>query len=284
MSELEVYTTGIKPTWCPGCGNFGLWTGFKSALKQEGVKPWEAVVVAGIGCHGHVVNFTQVNTFQGLHGRPLPLGRGIKLVNPELLVIVSTGDGDCLGEGGNHYLHTARGNHDLVVVIHDNQVYGLTTGQTSPTSLQDFQSKSTPLGNPDKPTNPIALALVSGATYVARAFAGDVEHLTQLMVGAIKHKGFAVVDVLQPCVSFNKLNTFKYFSERVYRLEDGEYDPSDRLKALDKSFEWGERIPIGLFYQEEKLAFHERVSQMRPMELGAALAPRDLSKLFKKLI
>jgi 2-oxoglutarate ferredoxin oxidoreductase subunit beta len=283
MSELEVYTTGIKPTWCPGCGNFGLWTGLKNALKQEEVKPWEAVVVAGIGCHAHLVNFTETNGFIGLHGRPLPVARGIKLANPELLVIVSTGDGDCLGEGGNHYLHTARGNHDIVVLIHDNQVYGLTTGQTSPTSLQDFQSKSTPLGNPDKPINPIALALASGATYVARGFAGEVKHLTELMVGAIQHKGFAVVDVLQPCVSFNKLNTFKYFKERVYCLEEEKYQPDNRLKALERSLEWGKRIPLGLFYQEEKPAFHERVGQTKAVELGATLTSRNLSKLFKKL-
>lgn len=274
MSVLKDFDSGVPPNWCQGCGNYAIWTALKNALVALAIEPWQAVVALGIGCHGHLVNFLEVNGFEGLHGRPIPVAVGIKLANHRLPVIVSTGDGDCLGEGGNHFIHAARGNHDLTVLIHDNQVYGLTTGQASPTSAKGYPSKSTPAGVIEEPVNPIALALVSGASYIARAFSGDSQQLTQLVKGAISHTGFAVVDVLQPCATFNKLNTYQYFYERVYRLEENNYQPSNRLEALKKAFEWGKPrseggtgIPTGLFYQLEKPAYHEQVSVLKEKTL-----------------
>jgi 2-oxoglutarate ferredoxin oxidoreductase subunit beta len=292
MVELSDYDTNIRPTWCRGCGNYAVWTGLKNSLKEEGIEPWQMVLVAGIGCHGHIINFTEVNCFEGLHGRPLPVARGVKLANPALTVIVSTGDGDCLGEGGNHFIHTARGNHDLAVIIHDNQVYGLTTGQASPTSERGVFSKSTPAGVIESPVNPIALAIISGATYVARGFSGDIDILTQLVKGAILHKGFAVVDVLQPCVAFNKLNTYKYFYDRVYKLEEDGHDPTDKFAALKRSLEWGQPrsrggsgIPTGLFYRETKAVYHEQ-AEPRPDKAPVSdpVKPVDVSALMEKLV
>lgn len=291
MVGIKDYNSGVLPNWCQGCGNYAIWTALKTALVELGVEPWQAVVVLGIGCHGHLANFLRLNSFGGLHGRPVPVAVGIKLANPRLSVMVATGDGDCFGEGGNHFIHAARGNHDLTVIVHDNQVYGLTTGQTSPTSERGYQSKSTPSGVIEEPVNPIALALVSGATYVARAFSGDIKQLTELVKGAITHQGFAVVDVLQPCVSFNKLNTFKFFYDRVYKLEEDSYQPGNRVEAINRSFEWGgprsaggQGIPTGLFYQEEKPAYHEQVGVLREKTLvSRPIEPVDITSLMSQL-
>jgi len=266
MSDQAHYNTGVKPNWCKGCGNFAIWTGVKNALVELGLEPWQAVAVFGIGCHGHMVNFLEINGFEGLHGRPIPVAIGIKLANHSLPVIVSSGDGDCFGEGGNHFIHAARGNHDITVVVHDNQVYGLTTGQASPTSEHDYHSKSTPQGVIERPVNPITLALASHATYVARAFSGDIQQLTELVKKAMLLKGFALVDILQPCVTFNKLNTYRYFYDRVYKLEDTDHDPADPGAAYQRALEWGDSreqggpgIPTGLFYQVSRPAYHEHV-------------------------
>lgn len=189
---------------------------------------------------------------EGLHGRTLPVAQGAKLVNHKLPVLVVSGDGDGLGEGGNHFIHAAKRNADIAVFLHDNQVYGLTTGQASPTAKAGFKTKSTPEGVTDEPVNPLTLALAAGATFVARAFAGDMAGLTELMAAAISHKGFAILDILQPCVTFDKVHTYAWYRSRVYKLESEKYVPDNRMKAMEKAMEWGDRIPVGIFYKEDK--------------------------------
>lgn len=199
--------------------------------------------------------------FESLHGREIPVAMGAKLANKSLNVIAVAGDGDCYGEGLNHLINAARSNIDIALIVHNNMVYGLTTGQTSPTSEKGFKSKTTPLGVFDVPINPIALAISAGATFVARAYAGDVTHLKTMIAEAIRHKGFAIVDILQPCVTFNKINTYEFYQKRVYKL-GAEHDESNKIKALEKAFEWGERIPIGVFFREERGTYENSFSML----------------------
>jgi len=225
---------GLKPAWCPGCGNFGILEALNRALIEMEIEPHQVLLVSGIGQAGKLPHYTRGNVFNSLHGRPVPPAIGAKIANSELIVIAVSGDGDAYGEGGNHFLHAARRNNDITYLVHDNQVYGLTKGQASPTSDVGFVTKTTPYGAAS-PVNPIALAIVSGASFVARGFAGDVDHLSNLIKKGITHRGFALIDILQPCVSFNSKNTFKWYRERVYKLEDERYDPSDKRAALGKA-------------------------------------------------
>lgn len=239
------------PTWCPGCGDFGIWMALKDALVQMGIGNDDGVCVYGVGCHGNMYNWMKIYGFVGLHGRTLPVAQAIKLVNHKLPVICISGDGDGLGEGGNHFIHAAKRNPDVTVILHDNQVYGLTTGQASPSAKQGFKTKSTPEGVTDNPLNPLALAITAGATFVARGFSGDTAGLTKLMIQAVEHKGFALVDVMQPCVTFDKVHTYPWYRERVYYVDEG-YDPTNKIKAFEKSQEWGDKIPLGIIYREER--------------------------------
>lgn len=231
------------------------------------IEPWEAVFVEGIGCHGHLVNFLKINHFEGLHGRPLPVAQGVKMANHNLHVFVATGDGDCLGEGGNHFLHALRRNLDLVCLIFNNQRYSLTTGQASPTTEKGDVTKTSPFGLVEEPLNPIALAVAGGGSFIARSFAGDAQHLKEVIIKAHQHRGLAIVDILQPCVSFNKVNTFDYFRERVYKLGETDYDSSDRGEAFAKANEWGEKIPLGVFYREEKPTYCDQLPQLEKAPL-----------------
>ncbi len=244
------FKTSYLPTWCPGCGDFGIWMGLKNALVELGIGPDDALLVYGIGCHGNMSAWMRTYGVEGLHGRTLPLAQGAKLANHTVPVIAISGDGDCLGEGGNHFIHAAKRNPDITVIIHDNQVYGLTTGQASPTAKDHLKTKSTPEGVTDAPMNPLTLGLVSGATFVARGFAGDMPGLTKIIVAAIKHKGFSVVDILQPCVTFDHVHTYQWYRSRLYPLDQGAYTPNNRLAAIEKAMEWGDRIPMGVFYEE----------------------------------
>lgn len=247
----SIFLTGKMPTWCPGCGDFGIWTSLKDALAKLGIGNDDGVCVYGVGCHGNMYDWMKIYGFAGLHGRTLPVAQAIKLTNHQLPVIVISGDGDGIGEGGNHFIHAAKRNPDLTVILHDNQVYGLTTGQASPTAKAGFVTKSTPEGVTDNPINPLALAITAGATFVARGFAGDGPNLTKLMMAAIEHKGFALVDCLQPCVTFDKVHTYAWYRERVYYL-DQSHDASNKVKAFEKAQEWGDKIPLGIFYQESR--------------------------------
>lgn len=283
MTNLNDLNTGCNPTWCPGCGNMAIWAAFKNAAVSKEWDNTNSVLVAGIGCHGNLLNFTKITSFEGLHGRALPVATGIKLANNKLNVFVFSGDGDCLGEGGNHFLHTCRRNHDLTLFIHNNGLYGLTTGQTSPTTLRDQKSKSTPLGNPDQPFSPLALAIASGATFAARAYSTDISRLTEIIITAAEHKGFAVVDILQPCITFNKVCTNAFFKENTYYLDE-KYDATNKEEAFKKALEFGEKqIPLGIFYQAEKPTFESQLlqSHQKPL-IESPVSSRNLEDLFKK--
>ncbi len=255
---------GLTPAWCPGCGNFGILTAVKKALVELGIEPHRVLMVSGIGQAGKLPHYARGNVLNVLHGRTLPAATGARIVNPELTVIAVGGDGDGYGEGGNHFLHTMRRNHDITYLVHNNQVYGLTKGQASPTSDQGFVTRTTPEGA-SVPLNPIALAIVAGASFVARGFSGDIEHLTRLLKMGITHRGFALIDVLQPCVSFNHKNTHSWYRERVYNLEEvAGYEAGDKMTALSKAQEWGDRIPIGVIYRKELPTFEEQLPALKP--------------------
>ena len=246
---LETYAGPIDPDWCPGCGDFGVLKAVKMAAGKAGVASKDLVVVSGIGCSSNLPGYIHAYGVHSLHGRAVAVATGIKLANTDLKVVITGGDGDGYGIGIGHFIHAMRRNLDLTYVVMDNQIYGLTTGQASPTTMKEMRTKSTPRGNVELPINPIALALVSGATYVARGFSGEPNHMADLIAGGIRHKGFALIDVFSPCVTYNKLNTYPWFKKRVYKLDDEpSYDPANARAALEKSFEWGDRIPLGLFY------------------------------------
>jgi|SRR3989344_3744529 len=254
------FNTAYFPTWCPGCGNFGIWGALKNAITETGWGPDQFAIVFGVGCSGNMNDFVKAYAFHSLHGRALPNAIGMRLSNHILPIIVVGGDGDLLGEGGNHLMHACRGNFDITVILHNNQVYGLTTGQVSPTSEKGIKSKSTPAGIIEEPLNPIALAVSQGATFVGQGFAGDLVHLSQLMKQAIDHKGFSLVNVYQPCVTFNKHNTYQWFRERVYKLDET-YDTSSKLAALEVSFTH-EKIALGVLYKSPRPTYEESLPQL----------------------
>lgn len=263
----------VDPDWCPGCGDFGVLAALKAALAELQIAPHEAIVISGIGCSSNLPGFINTYGMHTLHGRALAVATGVKLANHHLHVIVTGGDGDGFGIGGNHFLHTMRRNVDLLYVTMDNQIYGLTTGQCSPTSRVGMKTKSTPFGNVEGPINPIALALAGGATFVARGFSGDPKHLTELMKQGIQHKGFAFIDVFSPCVTYNHDNTYPWFRQRVKKLEtDSSYDPTNWSMAMEKAQLWGDEIPIGKFYVRTDLPpLHE----LEPVLESGPLAQRD---------
>lgn len=262
MVTLADYT-GLTSAWCPGCGNFGILNAVKKALVDLQLEPHQVLLVSGIGQAGKLPHYTKANVFNSLHGRPVPPAIGAKIVNPELVVIAESGDGDAYGEGGNHFIHAARRNHDITYLVHDNQVYALTKGQASPTSDAGYVTKTTPYGAA-LPVYPVALAIAAGASFVARSFAGDIEHLSTMTKLAINHHGFALIDILQPCVTFNHQNTFAWYRQRVYKLDgDTNYDPSDKMTALNKAMEWGDRIPIGVIYRHQMPTFEEQIPTLK---------------------
>ena len=249
----------VDPDWCPGCGDFGVLAAVQKALVELQIPNHQIVTVSGIGCSSNFPGFIETYGMHTLHGRSLPVATGVKMANHELTVLVTGGDGDGFGIGGNHFIHAMRRNIDLTYIVMDNQIYGLTTGQTSPTSRLGMKTKSTPYGNIESPINPITMALAAGATFVARGFSGEQKHLTELIKQAIQHKGFSFLDVFSPCVTYNKDNTFQWFRPRVKKLEDdSSYDPTDWLAAMEKSTLWGDEIPIGKFFERTDLpSLHE---------------------------
>lgn len=254
--------SGYFPTWCPGCGNFGIWAAIKAAFTNLGLTRESLAVVFGIGCSGNMNDFLWVDSFHALHGRAIPMAIGIKIANHDLPVVVIAGDGDTYGEGGNHFLHAARGNHDITVIVHDNRVYGLTTGQVAPTAIKGFKSKSTPGGTIEIPVNPIALALTQGATYIAQGFSQEINHLTGLISEAVIHKGFSLVNVFQPCVTFNPVTGYAWYRERIYKLDSTNHDPSSLTKSFEKSLEFETKIPIGLIYKSERPTYTDSLTQL----------------------
>ncbi len=266
MVTLNDYATKIPVAWCPGCGNFGILQSVKKALVELRLEPYRVLFVSGIGQAPKLPHYTQGNVFNGLHGRTLPAATGAKIANHELTVIGIDGDGGAYGEGVGHLLAAARRNINITYLVHNNQVYGLTKGQASPTSDAGFVTKTTPLGA-GRPLNPLMLALASDISFLARGFAGDIDHLSMLIQAGIRHRGFALIDILQPCVSFNRQNTFAWYKERVYKLEDEGHNPADKAAALVKAQEWGERIPTGIIYRQERPTFEEQLPQLKEKPL-----------------
>uniref|UniRef100_A0A7C3SNS6 2-oxoacid oxidoreductase (ferredoxin) n=1 Tax=Thermofilum pendens TaxID=2269 RepID=A0A7C3SNS6_THEPE len=302
------YRTNVWVDWCPGCGNFGILTAIIKALEEMRLNPAKTVLVSGIGCSGKTPHFVNVNGVHTLHGRAIPFATGIKVANPELTVIVHGGDGDLLGIGAGHFVALGRRNLDIVVVLHNNGVYGLTKGQASPTLPRGVKTKSLAKPNPQDPVNPLLLALASGYTFVARSYAFDGQHLKSVIKRAVEHKGAAFVDVLQPCVTFNDVHTAEFYRKAIYKLDaDPSWDPVVRepgeareklLRAIEVSLAWGDRIPIGVFYVnpfvptlEERLAERLKVyPSLNPAntvieEAGRPVVDQDtFEKAFSDLI
>lgn len=267
MTTFKMYS-GQKPAWCPGCGNFAILNTLKRTMVDLEMEPHQFTIVSGIGQAAKLPHYMKCNTFNGLHGRTLPVATGIKLANHDMVVLAVAGDGDCYGEGGNHLIHAIRRNINVTLLVHNNQVYGLTKGQASPTTPQGRMTKTQPFGSLSTPLNPLALAISLDCGFVARAFAGasGLPFLNEMIKEAINHKGFAIIDILQNCVSFNKVNTFHWYKERAYQLEK-DYDPTDRVEAFRRSLEWGDKIPTGIFYRNDRPPMEEGVTPIKETPL-----------------
>ncbi|MBC7261517.1 MAG: 2-oxoacid:ferredoxin oxidoreductase subunit beta [Chloroflexi bacterium] len=261
MVTVKDYLSPVRPTWCTGCGNFAIWNALKKALAESRLAPHQVMLVSGIGCGSKLPDYTTANGYLSLHGRTLAVATGVRLANHGLKVICTHGDGDSYGEGGNHFISAVRRNIGLVDIVQNNRVYGLTKGQYSPTSPHGFISKTSPQGAIEYPFNPLAIALAANGTFISRGWSGDVEHLTWLIKEALQHRGYALIDVLQPCVTFNRMYSYDWLRPRVYKVQDDpHYDPSDKAAAFAKAQEWGERIPIGIIYRTEDVpAYEEQV-------------------------
>jgi 2-oxoglutarate ferredoxin oxidoreductase subunit beta len=273
MVDTDDYGT-YETTWCPGCGNHSILEAIKQALVARQLKPHEVLFVSGIGQAAKAPHYLNANVFNGLHGRSLPVATGAKLTNPKLTIIVESGDGCNYGEGGNHFLAAIRRNIDITLLVHNNQVYGLTKGQASPTSPEGFVTKAQPEGVPSLPFSPIVVAVAMRAGFIARGFSGKMDHLSELIQQGIAHRGFALIDVLQPCVSFNKVNTFSWYKERCNPLPAG-YDPTDWEAAIKVAGEWGDKIPIGIIYRNDRPPFEDHF----PVLCQGPLVGRDVDRV-----
>ncbi len=282
MVNLEDFKSDDPIAWCPGCGNFSILKALKQALVEIQQQPHELVIVSGIGQAPKTPHYLRCNCFNGLHGRTLPVATGIKLANHNLTVLAQGGDGDGYGEGGNHFLHAMRRNINITYLVHNNQIYGLTKGQASPTSDAGFVTRTTPRGAISPACNPLLLAVASDCSFVARGFAGEVDHLANLIKAGIQHKGFALIDILQPCVSFNRINTFKWYADRVYRIDaDLSYNAEDRLNAFTKAQEWGDKIPIGIVYRHHRPTLEKQIPAIAEQPL---VAQQTDPKVFTELL
>lgn len=280
---IKDFDTVAKPDWCPGCGNFGIQAAVKMALVKLNIEPHNVAMVAGIGCGSKIPHWVDTYGLHTLHGRAIPPAAAVKLANPKLTVLVNAGDGDGYGIGVGHLVHTVRRNIDITYMVHNNMVYGLTKGQATPTSAKGYVSPSTPFGIIEEPLNPIALALSAGATFVARGYSGDVMHLKMLIEEAIKHKGFSLIDIYQPCVTFNKINTYEYFLKNVYKLEsEPDYDKTNFEMASKKAWQ-SDKLPIGIFYQTQKLTYEEQEPGMADVpSVDLSIGNIDIGKTMEK--
>ncbi|MBN1262430.1 MAG: 2-oxoacid:ferredoxin oxidoreductase subunit beta [Anaerolineae bacterium] len=277
MATRADYKGQERPTWCPGCGDYGILNALTRALVEQNIAPHEAIVVTGIGCGSKLPHYMRINGLHTLHGRPVPVAQGIKLANHDLRVIVVHGDGDGYGEGLGHFAHEVRRNPNITELVQNNKIYGLTKGQYSPTSERGKRRSTTPQGSLEHPVQPLALAITHGANFVARGYPGQLNHLIDLIGQALQWPGYALVDILQPCVSFNRERAYDYYNERIYLLEEDEtYDPTDRNLAWQRAQEWGDRIPIGVFYRGERVAGYEL---LEPALQKGPLVKQPLSRL-----
>ncbi len=283
--NIDNFKSNDEITWCPGCGNYGILNALKKALEKYGKNPNEILLVSGIGQAAKLPHYIKCNCFNGLHGRALPVAVGAKLANPELTVILTTGDGDCYGEGGNHLIHNIRRNVDITLIVHNNQIYGLTKGQASPTTEPGYVTNVQVNGVILEPFHSLEFSLALGVGFIARGFSKNTEHLSSLITEAINYKGFSLVEVLQPCVSFNKKNTYEWYSNRIYNVnEESNYNPEDKSKAYQKAAEWGDRIPIGIIYKSQKKTYGEKsgLNKKKPV-VEENIENIDISNIIKDL-
>ncbi|NQU65468.1 MAG: 2-oxoacid:ferredoxin oxidoreductase subunit beta [SAR324 cluster bacterium] len=262
MTTIHDFDNEFENKWCPGCGNFGILDAMKQSFSNLGLAPKDVLLISGIGQAAKTPHFLNCNMFHTLHGRALAVATGAKIANHDLTIVVNSGDGDCYGEGGNHFMNAIRRNIDLTVLVHNNQVYGLTQGQASPTSKMGFVTKVQKHGVIAEPFNPLTIALTLGAGFVARGFSNNREHTRQLIEDGIKHKGFSLIDIVQPCVTYNKINTHGWYKQRVQDLYESKYVPNDLEKAFAMAQEWDEKIPIGVYYRKEGPSFTDRIKKL----------------------
>jgi len=279
-AKAEDFRSQTSPDWCPSCGNYAVLNAVEKACAARGLASKDVLCVSGIGCSSNLPGFLNAYGVHSIHGRAAPLATGAKLANPELTVIITGGDGDGYGIGLGHFIHAMRRNLDLTYLVMNNQIYGLTTGQASPTTMKGIATKSTPFGCIENPINPIALALAAGATFVARGFCGDIAHMASIVTQAIEHKGFSFVDCLSPCVTFNKINTYAWFREKTYKLEDSNHDVLNFSAAMAKATESPARFPIGVFYRTEGVPTYEELDETlshhgAPVKAKLALSRED---------
>jgi 2-oxoglutarate ferredoxin oxidoreductase subunit beta len=284
-SDPTRFNTLQTPNWCAGCGNYGLQSALKKALGQLGLMPHQVCLATGIGCSGKMAHWVQAYGLHGLHGRTLPLAAGIKLANHELTVIAEGGDGDGLSEGMGHFIHACRRNLDLTYIIHNNGVFSLTTGQASSTGRQGRETATTPHGAIEPPFSPTALAIAAGASFVARGFSGDVEHLKEIYVQAIEHPGFSFVDVMQVCVTYNSERSYRWYQERIHRLGSDDHDASDRNAAMALAMGGtDERLAIGVYYRDDRPSYHKELPQLAgPPLVDQPIGGTDLTALMDQL-
>ncbi len=288
MTAITDFAISQRSQWCVGCGDFAIVGALKQALAELDIPNHQTVISSGIGCSGKAPHYINTFGFEGLHGRALPVASGIKLANHKLNVIALGGDGDGYGIGAGHFVHVMRRNYDIAYIVHDNQIYGLTTGQASPTTQVGMKTKTTPNGVVESQFNPLATAIIGGASFVGRAFAGDIVHLKAMMKEAIAHRGFALLDVLQPCVTFNKLNTYDFFTQRCYKLQEAGHDSSDKAKAIEKAMEDYSsnyaKIPVGVFYKVDKPTYEDTIPWLKEKALvEQSLDGIDISSVYHDL-
>ena len=281
MVSIKDYDSDVENKWCPGCGNFGILDAMKDALLNLDVSPEKILIVSGIGQAAKTPHYLKCNLFHALHGRALPLATGAKIANHGLTILVNSGDGDCYGEGGNHFIHAVRRNIDITLLVHNNKVYGLTKGQASPTSDEGMVTKMQSEGVISETFNPLSVALSLGAGFVARGFSGKTGQLSRIIQEGIKHKGLSLIDILQPCVSFNHLTTFDWYRKRVWDLFEEEYIPDDFNKAMELAGMWGDKIPIGIIYQKEKPSYTDKIHKLKE---GALVSGKYLPEKVQSVI
>ncbi|MBU5672999.1 2-oxoacid:ferredoxin oxidoreductase subunit beta [Paenibacillus brevis] len=259
MATFKDFRNNIKPNWCPGCGDFSIQAAIQRAAANVGLEPESLAVISGIGCSGRISGYINAYGLHGIHGRALPIAQGVKLANRDLTVIASGGDGDGFAIGMGHTVHAIRRNINITYIVMDNQIYGLTKGQTSPRSGEGFKTKSTPEGAVETTLSPLEIAIASGATFVAQSFSSDIKQLTSLIEQGIQHEGFSLINVFSPCVTFNKVNTYDWFKEHIINLDTvPDYDPANRAMAMGKLMETGSMI-TGLIYQNREKKSYENL-------------------------
>lgn len=279
------FDNNVEITWCPGCGDFAILDALKIALAELELSPHQVMIASGIGQAAKLPHYINANGFNGLHGRGLPPALGIHTANKDLALFITSGEGDTYGEGGNHFIHNMRRNINLVHMVHDNQIYGLTKGQGSPTTMLGQKTSMQLDGVYVEPLNPMALAIASGASFVARSFSGRKDHLVAIIKEAYAHQGYALIDILQPCVSFNKVNTFKWYNDRVQELP-ADYDSYDKVKAFETAQLFGDIIPIGVLYRENRPTYVDSIPQLKnqPPLIHRQWQPENAEKFLKDFI